>query len=284
VYLNQKYDVTFKNWQTLTSNAFTPTLATVNYYLFTANTLATLGQSSITINSGQQIISNNQPFVQYRIIWDISSPATWSINPYISDITLSWVVDESVYLPCAIVKDRRYWFSAAVSPSISNSLILVLDKNNNWTKFSGINARSFSYFNSRLYFGSSDDTGLVYQYDDDYTLDTTSSIATMVHTKDFDLGSRLNNKHIAMEGLWTFTEPTALYANMTVGYHINKSTTAEISVNIPITPDADYPSEPIITRMRNYTDRFRYISFKLTNFNILNGLDLFYVKDPLAEE
>ena len=170
----------------------------------------------------------------------------------------------------SIIKDRRYWLAGAINPAIDNDVVYILDLNNNWSKFDNIDAASFSVFKDDLYFGSSASNGKIYKYSSDFTNDDGTAIVPYIKTKDFDFGSNINDKYF--NTLWIYAKPTTVFSTMTVNYIINKSNVYISTISVSLTADTSYPDYPIIAKIKRPTDRFRYINFRISDFDTLYGL------------
>ena len=182
----------------------------------------------------------------------------------------------------ATVWDRRYLLAGAIKPAINNNIVYVLDQNNNWTKFNNMYVGAFAEFKDEYYHGASTDIFRINKYSDDYTDDNGVAIAPYIKTKDYDFMTFINDKYFA--DLWVYAEPSTVFSSMTVSFYLNKLTTAEKTNYVSLAADSSFPNRPIVSKLRNPADRFRYISFSIKNFTKLYGINFFYGLHSLGEK
>ena len=97
----------------------------------------------------------------------------------------------------AIAFDNKLWFAVTHGTSqTTNNRIYQFDfvrrdenrRNGSWVPFTGIPANDFAVYSSGLYFGTSDETGFVYQLEDGTYTDDGRAIDSYYETKEFDGG------------------------------------------------------------------------------------------------
>lgn len=98
---------------------------------------------------------------------------------------------------CAINFDNKIWMAVASSnTSTENDKVYQFDfitregptGDGSWVPFTGISASDFAIFDNKLYFGTSQSTGFVYQLEDGTYTDNGAAINSFYHTKEFDGG------------------------------------------------------------------------------------------------
>jgi hypothetical protein len=141
------------NWQTITSGAI-PTVATGSYAAFRA---------FFVVNSGTGSASIQSATINWNEGGATQSMASWNF-------------------------DRRYWlaYTTATATSARNDRVLIYQRNRTWTIFK-LPIASFATWRDKLYFGDSNDTGYVYNFDIGNT-DDGSAITSILRTKSYDLG------------------------------------------------------------------------------------------------
>jgi hypothetical protein len=98
----------------------------------------------------------------------------------------------------AIAFDNKLWFAVTYNTGqTTNNRIYHFDfvrrsksrKIGSWVPFTGIAASMFTVYNSQLYFGTSEDSGFVYQLQDGTYTDDGAAIDSFYETKEFDGGN-----------------------------------------------------------------------------------------------
>lgn len=173
-----------------------------------------------TITSGQVPTNGTEQYAIYFATFVVTSGTG---TARLDSFSFSW--DEGTLPPpTSWVYDRRYWlaYTTSTAGGASNDSIAVLQRNDTWTRLTGINAASFAHWKDKLYFGDSRDNGLVYLYDIGNN-DNNSNINSYILTKSYDMGRFVNEK--AFQNLYTnYNGGATKSGNFTVGYSLDQST------------------------------------------------------------
>lgn len=272
-YTSSKFNATtavynWLGWQKFQATENLPSDVTMKYYTKTATSKSGLDTASWQqINNNNFSKSNDGSWIQYKFEFISTQENT---TARIDDVSIDYSVDSQNKPLIATVWDRRYLLAGAIKPEINNNIIYVLDQNNNWTKFNNMYVGTFANFKDGQYFSSSTDTFQINKYSDDYTDDNGTSLSPFIKTKDYSFDTFINDKYFA--DLWVYAEPSIVFSSMTVSFYLNKLTAAASTKYISLIADSTYPDKPIISKTRNPADRFRYINFRISNFNKLYGL------------
>lgn len=88
-------------------------------------------------------------WVQLKIEAGVSSAG---LIPSVDAAVLQWTDGSAANIPVrAIVHKKRYLITAATSLGATNNIIIVCDRNDQWTKFTGLNLNSLIHFKGNLY-------------------------------------------------------------------------------------------------------------------------------------
>jgi hypothetical protein len=72
--------------------------------------------------------------------------------PYIDAAVVQWTDGSPGNLPVrAVVHKKRYWIAAATATAAANDIIVVADRNDQWTKFAGLAMNALIHFKGNLY-------------------------------------------------------------------------------------------------------------------------------------
>ena len=143
-----------------------------------------------TIPNNTAISVATAAFVSYRAFFDFdSSTEASSNNLALLDCTINWT-EGSARPPVAsqVYRDRYYLaYTSNTASGSHNDHLLVLDKNDKWTLFNNHPCYSMSFYNRKLYCGSSTDAGQVWLLDQG-TDDDGTAITARIRTKAFNFG------------------------------------------------------------------------------------------------
>lgn len=228
---------------------------------------------------GQTIAINRRVayFLSYRGVEAFDGLNIELLSETIESDVDNTIKNVSLRLPVGYIINERYWLS-------TDEKSYVLDTMGNWVIHSSITARSFLFietggFKNNYLFGSAQNNGKLYKLDNNIVKDDGGVILTYVKTKDFDFGSSINDKKFGE--LWVIFESTTAYSNATVEYYINKSTTPAISELVSLSAlGVPNNRRPIAVCIKKKEERFRYISFKVSNFTELYNLIFQYTFEP----
>jgi hypothetical protein len=136
------------------------------------------------IISGDTITPNdaaNDNWIQWKASFTAS-------NQVLNSVSIRWKEGDNDKDIASIVWDDKYWLSVSTnSSSVSNDMILIMDKNYSWTMFDELKAQSFYEKDGNLYFVDYS-SGSINQYTTDAYLDFTSNIDAFWESKDMDFG------------------------------------------------------------------------------------------------
>ena len=181
----------------------------------------------------QTVSVSTAAYYQFRVTSSlVSSTETASI----ARAQTSW--QEGTDIPVASgVKDHRYFLAVTTNPaSVVNDLILVLQKNNKWTTFSGPKIRAMATFDNDLVAGSANTDSYVWKMmQKDVYSDDGSAIEASWETPCLDMGASNSFKTV-----WDPFIEAGYQAGttMTFGYAVDKSTSGftNATVNLDKTP------------------------------------------------
>ena len=156
--------------------------AAIKYTLF-ASTQANINLNNPATYQSSQVVTNNSiPSIataSFVLVSASFSRTQGSQEPSILDFTIKW--NEGLNLRAkSLFSDHRYFLSVSIS-STANNTVMVLDRNKEWQKHTGINANAMTLYNSNPMFGN---TGGIFQMEEGYD-DNGSTIASKYKTKDF---------------------------------------------------------------------------------------------------
>lgn len=142
-------------------------------------------------NGGIPTVSTNPYAAFLATMTALSSTSTIVL----SDFQTTWSEGGTVPSPVSTNYDRRYWISYTTSSVSSPTLdsIYVWQRTKSFTFFRGINAGSFALWRDKLYFGNSNNTGYVYQFDTGSN-DDSAAISCLIRTKSYDWGQFFREK------------------------------------------------------------------------------------------
>lgn len=123
-------------------------------------------------------------YVKVRVIVTSTNNAV----PVVDSFTVQWFVTQSESVrPASIFDNGRYYVSLADSTSSVNNLILQLDLNGKWRRFSNMSVATMSFFFNRPYVGMATN-GQVSRFLEGFT-DNGVNIPLDIRTKAFDFNS-----------------------------------------------------------------------------------------------
>jgi hypothetical protein len=194
-------------------------------YTFGSTSTASIGNITnyATISNGGVPSVSTNPYAAFKAVFSNTlATSTVRLDEYYS----SWNEGGLVPSPVAGVYNQRYWLSFTTSTASSPSLdaILVWQRNKSFTLFKGIYAASFAIWRDFLYFGNSNNTGLVYKYDVGNN-DDGANIDSMIVTKSYDLGNFFRDKEFskAYVGYFGGSDQSGTF---TLSYNLNRYGTA----------------------------------------------------------
>lgn len=138
------------SWSPATINDQKNSSGTITYQ-FNSSSTATMDNANWS-NIVNGVIPTNSvnAYADWRAFFNCVYP---NGQAEFNDFTVNWIEGSSIKLASNYV-NQRYWLSVSISSTVNNKII-VYDKNNQWQKFSGINASAMCTHNSKYYFGNS---------------------------------------------------------------------------------------------------------------------------------
>ena len=127
----------------------------ISYRIF-SDTDTNIDINNPTTFIASQTISDSQiPTIQVGQYISLAADFSRTFStqtPTLHDFSINWIEGNPLDVASSYF-DRRYWLSCAIS-STSNNTILVYDRNQQWQKYSGINADCFNIYGLNLLFGN----------------------------------------------------------------------------------------------------------------------------------
>lgn len=144
----------------------------------TANWVAQINNSVPAIATGA--------FVSYRLFFDIDSPTQAPTAQYCA---ISWNEgSDRADVVAEVYRDRYYlYYTTSTASGSYNDHAVVLDQNDKWTVYDGVNAASVATYKNQLFIGDSKATGKLYIQDVGYD-DFGSAFTMRFRTADLDFG------------------------------------------------------------------------------------------------
>lgn len=194
----------------------------------TSCNMATRSTATFTTTTNNTTISvATAAFVSYRAFFnfDISSQAA-SSNLAVLDCAINFT-EGGARPPVAtqVYRDRYYLsYTSSTASGAINDHMLVLDKNDKWTIFDNHSCYSMSFYNRKLYCGSSTSVGRVWLLDSG-TDDDGTAITARIRTKAFNVGMPERRKEF--HRLYLDLEPSpdpSQSITLTARYTLERST------------------------------------------------------------
>ena len=227
------------------TNTFTSLSSTPSYVAHTNNTT---------------IATSTGAYVQFRITSSLDS-SSQTLKEL--QATTNW--QEGTEQPMASAfKDHRYLLSVTLSStSTKNDAILVIQKNNQFTKFTGKSIGAMTLYDNNLYGGDGGTTSDVWKMMvKDVYRDDTDAIDASWTSKDFTIGESYKNKE-----LWKIWVDAAYQSGSTldISYAVNKSTSFTTKT-INLDAAADFINKEVV--LNDGYALGKYLKFKLRNATI----------------
>lgn len=183
-----------------------PTSPIASWGLFQANSVANGGSLTYYVSTGTNcgnavrtnnvwtVQQNNQnvsiataTFLGVRVLFSIDAATE---TPTLNSITVNWNSAFGRPHMASAIFDNRYWmsFTTATNGTAFNNSVLIIDEDNRWTKFSGINASTIFVYQRVLYTGSSLGDGNVNVQNSGFT-DFGSKILFDFRSPNYELGN-----------------------------------------------------------------------------------------------
>ena len=213
---------------------------------------------------------------QFRIESRVESP-TETLR--IDQSLLSW--HEGITNPLASgTKEHRYFLSVATqTSSTQNDTVLVWQKNNKWTQFTGPSYYAMGDFDGNLMATDSSTSSYVWKTMQSGTLDYDGVVIKPLWvSKDFDLGIPFRWKNFP-DGIWVEAERVA-GSSVTVGYATNRAPFVEKTLDLAV-------SSTVINRRIDFTEGYlagKSIRLKFSNDRAENRFKIFSYEVPTHVE
>lgn len=161
-------------WTPITITEVSTTAAVT--YQFGSTTTASV--AAITnwqsVSNGTLPTISTNPYAAMRATFNADAATD---TARVADFSIGWGEGSNITAASAY-SNQRYWLAVAIS-STANNKVLVYDRNNQWQRFSGINADTMVMFSSNLLFAN---TNGLFQAEDGYT-DNGSPIVSYYRSK-----------------------------------------------------------------------------------------------------
>ena len=272
-YISQAYQAqsageTWNQWEKIGLNG--NDTGNIDIYTRTSGTSGGLtSQGWVMTSNNTSIASSTGPWVQFYTILN-STPAR------VDDVTIGFFASgnpDTLQIFPDIKKNRLYTTYTEIGQASNNKMLIYQGNNEAFTLISGFGVSYISKYKYDIYMGGTN--GLIYLWDDNYTTFNGVDKNPYIKTKDFDFDNRLGNK--ILDTMYYNGNPSTLYNSATVDFYIDLSTGTRNTVSVPLNANnALYPNKPICYKIRKDIGRFKYVNFKLSNFDVFNGVDFYY--------
>ena len=248
----------------VTTSAFAdpPTRATATWTDHTNNSTIKLGLGN---------------FIGYRVLLGGFNVFYSSSIPILQDCTLEW--QEGTTRPptaSAVYKDRYIMsYTSSTLAGAYNDHQLIVDRNDKFTLFSGINCLSLNVYQRKLHCGSSQDNGFAYILDTG-TDDDGSSFRSIIRTKAFNLGLPAHRK--LFKDLYLDLEPEPNSSDnitLTSGYRLDRGTYTTTLSTVDLGEDPDTILTPRFPFTYSLSSAGRYIAIELSSTGLNQPWRLF---------
>lgn len=200
------------SWGPVTITDVRPNGNDITYQFGSTNTATSGTTNYAAISNGGIPSVDLNLYASFKAVFYQS---TGSVPASLFDFQTAW--SEGTAPPLAsIVYDRRYWlsFTTNTASGAFDDTVLLYQRNRTFSILKGINASSFSLWRDLLYFGNSNSTGYVYQFDTGNS-DDSANINSLIVSKSYDGGfsSRekdLRNLFVEYLGSSTYTGSIAV--------------------------------------------------------------------------
>lgn len=103
-------------------------------------------------NIGTALADVTPPAARWLQIKVEQAPSSVGLLPSVESLVAQWLTGSTATLPVrGIVHKKRYLLCAATASAANNDIIIVLDRNDQWTKFSGLEFNALIHFKGNLY-------------------------------------------------------------------------------------------------------------------------------------
>jgi hypothetical protein len=178
-----------------------------------------------------------------------------------------------------ITHKDAYWLAVATDSTKSyNNMVYRYDKNGNWTKYSNMNIGGATIHRNKLYTGSANNVGFVYEQDvaGRFTDASDETYDSYWQSKMFDMGSPLNDKlYKILYTTWKYQDSTDTpYVN----YRLFSDTGTYTTNDVTYTTTGHHLQKTPMT----HSKRSRYMQLKVgddsdTDFEIMGIFGLYEV-------
>jgi len=205
---------------------------TINYYIKIATSSSSLNSKSWTqINSGDLIpnkitgLTSNDKWIKFKVYMETNDS---DYIPETNSIFINYVINNDQIIPTAQSINDRYWIALSTGNDNYNNIILVNDKRNNWTIFTGLNVNCITKYDDNYYIALADQYKILKI--GEYPTDNGNPIlATWEKTLNF--GTPHRDKHIKTIYLNCKKVSSGI---IQFGYNIENDTTTYYLSNIDI--------------------------------------------------
>ncbi len=227
----QTIGTNINSWGTFSSGN-TTNGGSIQYTLYTdSDTNITLSNSSSWLSS-QTIISGQIPTfatAPYLIFYTTVTITASTQAPQVDDLTIAWGEGSTNFPVSSLFYEGDYLISVATKSTSNNDTILVYDRANHWTMYTGLNLYSMTIYNQQAYGGDAV-SGNIYriQVDNIYS-DNGASIYSFWKSKEFDFGYMLTDKTMRK---YFITAKYNTTSTLTFSYGVNRGATTSASLTL----------------------------------------------------
>lgn len=245
--------------------------ATINYALYSdTDTIIDIDNQSSFVSS-QTIINNQTPTISTNsyVCWSaIFTRVVSTETAQIDSFTVSWTLGTS--FPVASCQfEGDYLCAVSLNDSTKNDTIFVHDRNNRWSKYTGLPAYCMTTYRQKPYFGSNS-AGDIYRFQaDDVYNDNGVAIDSYWTSKDFNFGYVLGEKTLQR---YYITADYDSSSDALFEYGCNKGSLTSTTLDLDLT--SGFYRKTIIpstlTYQKGITHRFKISDNDISNrFKIL---------------
>lgn len=199
---------------------------TFTFYVATGATCHTATRATATWNTQineSPITVGISSYVAYRVLFELDSSTE---NPTLNDCTIRWNEGSSrPQVVSEVFRDRYYMnYTTNTAQGATNDHAAVLDQNDVWTIYDGVNASAAVVYTNKLYTGDSTNTGNIRRQEVGHD-DSGSAYTMRFRTADLDMGdaTRLKTFRTLYAFLRSESEPSQSI-NITFRYRVDGST------------------------------------------------------------
>lgn len=229
---------------------------TISYYAKTSTSSYASNFSDWGILEDDYEINNSTgQYMQIKAEFDNDSSST------LYDYLVNYYDTNNVPM-IGVAYNQRYYLSVMDGTSTVNNSMLVLQKNNEWSKFDNINVGAANVIKNYLYTGDARNTGYVYRQDvNNIYTDNGRSYNSYWTTKVFDFNNPVTEK--TYNTMWAIAKNTG--NEISIKYRLDGSTGTWTSKTLNLYNDYGIKTEKIPFE---HSTKGRYIQYKIDDNHV----------------